>query len=230
MKWPRSRRSPRWIEKAVWVVALSVTVTILGLSVASALTYSSIAVAQHYVYVDVQSHVTFSVSKSDGTPAANSTVAVHVALVAVNPSDRSVTLEQVSYCGWIEDLPAEAGLNTTRASVDAHLSTPNGTNLYFPVACLPTRPVSVAVGAHGNATFPMEYAFNATTPSVFAALRNITSYGVRVLGSADAVPWDHWAQALFVIDGVPPATSPTAGTYILKIHLIFREVGIYLGA
>jgi len=90
---------------------------------------------------------------------------------------------------------------------------------------MPRNPIP----ARGNASVVVAYSMDRRSdPPSFAALQNITDYATHVLGSATAAPWNHWALVFLSIDGVPPATSPTAGSYILKIHLIARQVGTYL--
>ena len=90
---------------------------------------------------------------------------------------------------------------------------------------MPRNPIP----ARGNASVAVVYSMDRQTdPASFAALQNISDYAAHVLGSVAAAPWNHWAIIYMSIDGVPPVTSPTAGSYILKIHLIARQVGTYL--
>jgi len=218
------------IERSAWVSIGVVSVLLLGLAVASGLSYTSVIVAHATVYLeDPRISVALEGVDPDGILADNGTLTVTLQIPVMNPSDRSLHLRQVVYCGWIEDLPLEKGLNDSRRNSDARLAVNGSVRYFYPVFCPATSSPTDSVPARGNTTISLSYVLRRTdNPSAFAAVRNITEYAAHVLKSAVASPWNHWVQVVLSIDGVPPATSPTAGTYLLKVHLITRVWGILL--
>ena len=229
MKWLRPADPVARVERAAWALLGAIAVVLLLLSIASSVNYTSIVVAQESVYVVPSFRVAFTGIDSNGSLGADGSVTVTADLDIVNPSDRFLHATQVTYCGWLEDLPAETGANTSRIASDVVLVQGASSRYFFRMICpLPSMPRN-PIPARGNASVVVVYSMDRQTdPASFAALQNISDYAAHVLGSVAAAPWNHWAIIYMSIDGVPPVTSPTAGSYILKIHLIARQVGTYL--
>lgn len=207
----------------MWILLAGIAAILLVLSVGSAANYTSVVLAQSMVYVVPKYAVTWTGTNPDGSLTESGTVTVSMTLTVENPSPRSLRIGLLAYSGWVEDGPAEAGLNVTRQVADDRLIGPSGTRYFMRVFGESTEVSSEPVPAGRNATYRFIYTLtHAANPSRFEALRNITEYA-----SAAAIPveWNHWLRIQLTIDGVPPASSPTAAPYLFTIDIVEREVG-----
>jgi hypothetical protein len=229
MKWFRPADPVARVERTAWALLGGTTIVLLLLSIASSANFTSIIMAQESVYVVPSFRVAFTGINSSGSLGADGSVTVNADFNIVNPSDRSLHATQVTYCGWIEDLPAETGVNTSRIALDVMVGQGASSRYFLRLICPPPSMPRNPIPARGNASVVVAYSMDRQSdPQRFAALQNITDYAAHVLGNVAAAPWNHWALVFLSIDGVPPVTSPTAGSYILKIHIIARQVGTYL--
>src|SRR3989442_218844 len=64
----------------------------------------------------------------------------------------------------------------------------------------------------------------------FGALRNITDFGTSTAGNISALTWTFWVRLPLLIAGFPPASSPTAASYLRTIGRIDQEVGLNLAS
>jgi len=88
-----------------------------------------------------------------------------------------------------------------------------------------------AVPPHGNATYAYTFPLSTSLDAArFAALRNITDYWLSTSGSIIPARWNFWVRLALVIDGVLPASSPTAAPYLRTIGSIDRQEGLNLAA
>ena len=112
---------------------------------------------------------------------------------------------------------------------DAHVVGANGTRYFFRVFGdsreVAENPVPPGTAVSYTFTFLIS---RATDSARFAALRNITDFWVSTAGNISAVTWNFWVRLTLVIDGVPPASSPTAAPYLRTIGRIDREEGFNL--
>lgn len=219
------------VGRTVRPMIVAMGIALLLLSLASAANYASVVVAHATVYVVPRYMLDFSGTNPDGTLNANSSATVRVTLTAENPSARTLRFHLVAYQGWIEDLPAEAGLPVSRSPADNPLVDANGTRLFYP-AFLDSREVeSEPIPPLGNGTLELSYILTLPmNPWAFDAVQNITGYAAAVRGSLTDVAWNHWVRVQIDIEGVPEATSPTASAHVRTLKRIDREEGINLGS
>lgn len=211
------------------MLLLSFTASLALLSAASAIGYTSVVVAQATVSVVPRYELTWSSVDSRGVLYPDGAVTVTLTLTVDNPSSRTLRFGLVAYSGWIEDGPAEAGLNESRRLADDILSSGAGTRYFYHALSDSKEIEPVIVPAQGNSSVALIYSLNrAYNPVGFEAVRNITAYAAATRGSGSAMPWNHWVRVQLTIDGVPVASSPTAGSHLLVIGTIDREEGVNL--
>ncbi len=135
----------------------------------------------------------------------------------------------LAFSEWVEDGPAEAGLNESRRLADAHVVEANGTRYFFRVFGESREVAENPVPPRTASTYTFTYLISrATDAARFAALRNITDFATSTAGNVSALTWNFWVRLTLLIDGVPPASSPTAASYLRTIGRIDQEVGLNL--
>ncbi len=210
-------------DRPVWLVLAIIAVILVVLSVTSAANYTSVVLAKSTVYVVPRYTVTWSGTNPDGSLTDIGSVNVSLSLTVENPSPRTLRIRLVGYSGWVEDGPAQAGLNLTRRATDDRLIDADGTHFFFRVFGDSTEVSTGPIASRGNATFVFVYSLVRTAnPPRFDALRNITEYAAS---TGTPIVWNHWVRVQMPIEGVPPATSPTAAQSLLTIDYVEREVG-----
>jgi len=224
---PRALERP--VERAGRILLLAFAVALAGMSIASSVSYSSVVVAQATVSVTPLYQVTWSSVDAEGVLRSDGAVAVIATLTVDNPSSRILRFRLVAYGGWIEDGPAEAGLNESRRVADGIIAGATGTR-YFYLAISDSKEIQpFEVPALGNRSISLTYVLNRTgNPVGFDAVRNITAYAAATRGDGSAMPWNHWVRVQLTIDGVPVASSPSAGSHLQVLGTIDREEGINL--
>ena len=217
---------PDW---PAWVALAGVSVVLIGLAATSVVNYTSIVVAQSAVTIAPTATPAFAGTYPNGSLAPNGSLTVTLSLRVNNPSNRGLHLQLVAFGQWIEDGPAEAGLNETRRLSDDRLLGAGGPRYFFPVFGESTEVSEEPVPAMGNATYTFTYFLSGTVnPARFTGLRNITDFWVSTEGGISAGRWVSWVRVQLVIDGVPVASSPTAAPYLRTIGRIEREEGLNL--
>ena len=218
-------------DRPIWFIIAAMTVVLVGLAIGSAIEYSSIVVAKATVSFEPTTIRTFQGTESNGSLTPDGSLTVSLVLAVDNPSTRTLHLQLLAFSLWVEDGPAESGLNESRRISDAFLSSPNGTRYFF-LVFVGSREVSEnPVPAGATPTYTFTYTLSrAVNPARFAVLRNITDFWASTAGDVGAASWFHWVRLTLVIDGVLPATSPTAASYLRAIGRIDREEGTNLVA
>ncbi len=218
-------------DRPFWLVVLVVTAALIGLAVGSARNYGSIVVAQATVSMAPVSTFTFQGTEPNGSLAPDGTLAVLLGLRIDNPSTRTLHLQVVAFSEWVEDGPARRGLNESRRVADAQLPGANGTRYFFWVFGESTEVSQNPVPPQASASYSFTYRISrAIDPVRFEALRNITDFWASTAGNVSAAGWIFWVRVILVIDGVPPASSPTAAPYLRTIGRIDLEEGLNLAS
>jgi len=216
-------------DRPIWLVAAVMTAILAGLAIGSASSYASIVVAQATVSFAPTPTLIFQGTESNGSLAPNGSLSISLGIRVDNPSARTLHLQLLAFSEWIEDGPAEAGLNESRRLADAGVVDANGTRYFFRIFGesreVAENPVPPGMAASYTFTFLIS---RATDSARFMALRNITDFWVSKAGNISAVIWVFWVRLILVIDGVPPASSPTAAPYLRTIGRIDREEGFNL--
>ncbi len=216
-------------DRPIWLVAAVITAILVALAIGSASSYVSIVVAQATVSFDPTPTLTFQGTESNGSLAPDGSLTISLGIRVDNPSARTLHLQLLAFSEWVEDGPAEAGLNESRRLADARVVGANGTRYFFRLFGesreVAENPVPPGTAASYTFTFLIS---RATDAARFAALRNITDFWVSTAGNISAVTWNFWVRLTLVIDGVPPASSPTAAPYLRTIGRIDREEGFNL--
>jgi len=216
-------------DRVLWIVVGVVAAVLVGLSVASALNYSSIVFAQSTVSIAPQTTLSFQGTDSNGSLRPNGSLSIALRVRVDNPSARTLHLRLLAFSEWIEDGPAEAGLNQTRLATDARMDSPSGPRYFFRLFGESKEVTESAVPLLGNATYAYTFSLSASVDAArFTALRNITDYWLSTSGGISAVRWNFWVRLALVIDGVVPASSPTAAPYLRTISSIDRQEGLNL--
>ena len=218
-------------DRPIWFIIAAMTVVLVGLAIGSAIEYSSIVVAKATVSFEPTTIRTFQGTESNGSLTPDGSLTVSLVLAVDNPSTRTLHLQLLAFSLWVEDGPAESGWNESRRISDAFLSGPNGTRYFF-LVFVGSREVSEnPVPAGATPTYTFTYALSrAINPARFEALRNITDFWASTAGDVGTAPWIHWVRLTLVIDGVLPASSPTAAPYLRAIGRIDRQEGLNLVA
>lgn len=218
-------------DRFLWIVVGIVAAILVGLAVGSAINYSSIVFAQSTVSIAPGTMLSFQGTAPNGSLRPDGSLSIALRVRVDNPSARILHLRLVAFSEWIEDGPAEAGLNHSRLVTDARMDTVNGPRYFYRLFGESKEVSESAVPGRGNATYAYTFSLSASVDaSRFAALRNITDYWLSTSGSIGAARWNFWVRLAFVIDGVPPASSPTAAPYLRTIGSIDREEGLNLAA
>ena len=217
---------PDW---PVWLVLAGTSAFLIGATVASSLNYTSIVVSQASVTIGPTTTPNLIGTYPNGSLRSDGSLSLNLALRVNNPSERMLRLHLVAFSGWIEDGPAESGLNETRRLSDDRYIDVSGTR-YFLQVIGESKEISVApIPPLGDVTYPFSYNVSgATNPTTFAAIRNITDFWASTRGEVPAGAWVSWVRVQLDISDVPPATSPFAAPYLRTIGRIEREVGINL--
>lgn len=219
---------PDW---PAWLVLAGVGVILLGLAASSAANYTSIVVAQSSVTIAPTATPVFDGTYPNGSLGPDGSLTVTLNLRVNNPSAKTLHLRLVAFSEWIEDGPAEAGLNETRRLSDDLLIDVSGPRYFYRVFGESAEVSEEPVPAMGNATYTLTYVLSRTLNSArFAGLRNITDYWISTEGTIAAERWISWVRVQLVIDGVPVASSPTAAPYLRTIGRIEREEGLNLAS
>lgn len=219
------------VRKGLWILFGVASVIVSSLAVASAANYASIVQAHATVYVVPQFAPSYEGLDALGRLPPNGFVTVLLTAVVENPSDRTLRLQTFAYSGWVQDGPAEAGLNESRRISDDLFIDPLGNEKRFFRLFGESSEVSRdPVLPRANRTFTFGLTISAGTDATrFAVLRNITDFAVDAGGSATSVSWNHYLFLVFTIDGVPEVTSPTAPAHLRNIRRIEREMGTNIG-
>ena len=219
----------RNFRRTLWAVLTAALLLVAGLTVASAAEYSSVVVAKATVYVLARYSVEYAGLEPDGTLSAASSITVVANVTVENPSSRTIRLRLIAYTSWIEDGPAQAGLNESRRLSDDRLLGPAGERFFYRVFVEDSEIIPQPVPAGGNRSFRFTFALSrATDPTRFQVVDNITAYLVSSGDPAASASWNHYLLVQLTIDGVPPAESPGAATYLRELNRIDREVGVNL--
>jgi len=210
-------------DRPVWILLALFSSILVLLTAGSAANYTSVVLAQSMVYVVPRYTVTWNGTNPNGSLMDTGTVMVSLALTVENPSPRVLRIRLLAFSGWVEDGPAQAGLNLTRRAADDRLVGPNATRFFFRVFGESTEVSFEPTPDRGNATYLVSYTLTrAANPSRFDAVRNITEYAAAV---GTPLEWNYWVRVQLTIDGVPAASSPTAAPSLLTISFVEREVG-----
>ena len=216
-------------DRPIWFVAAGVAVILIALAAGSAVSYSSIVVAQATVVIVPETTVTFQGTASNGSLRPDGSLSIVLGIRVDNPSSRTLHLQLLAFSGWVEDGPAEVGLNVSRRSSDAVLVGANGSRYFYQVFGeskeVSEEPVLPRANPRYDFTYSLSQVLDATR---FAVLRNITDYWISTSGNVSASHWNFWVRLTLVIDGVPLASSPTAAPYLRTIGRIEREEGLNL--
>ena len=219
----------RSFRRTLWAVLTAALLLVAGLTVASAAEYSSVVVAKATVYIVPRYSVEYAGLESDGTLSANGSVTVITDILVENPSSRTIRLSLIAYTSWIEDGPAQAGLNESRRINDDVLLGPTGVRYFYRAFLEDSEIITEPVPAGGNRSFRFAYALlRATNPTRFQVVDNITAYLVSRGGSVASASWNHYLRTQLTIDGVPRAEAPGAAAYLRELNRIDREVGVNL--
>jgi len=217
---------PDW---PMWVILTVFGVIVIGLAVSSGANYTSVVVAQSGVTIVHTASPAFDGTYPNGSLSPSGSLNVTLSLRVNNPSARTLHLQLLAFGAWIEDGPAEAGLNEARRLSDGRLPNPGGDRYFYQLFSESTEVSEERVPAAGNASYDFTYLLSgAINPSRFNALRNITDYWLSTDGAVSADRWVSWVRVQLVIDGVPPASSPTSAPYLRTIGRIEREEGLNL--
>ncbi len=218
-------------DRILWIIVGVVTVILVGLSVASAVNYSSVVFAQSTVSIAPQTTLSFQGTDPNGSLRPNGSLSIALRVRVDNPSTRTLHLRLLAFSEWIEDGPAETGLNQTRLATDARMDSPNGPRYFYRLFGESREVTESAVPPRGNATYAYTFSLSASVDATrFTALRNITDYWLSTSGSIIPARWNFWVRLALVIDGVLPASSPTAAPYLRTIGSIDRQEGLNLAA
>jgi hypothetical protein len=216
-------------DRPIWIVAAGITAILAALSIGSAGNYVSIVVAQATVSFTPTPSLTFQGTVSNGSLGPAGSLTISLGIRVDNPSSRTLHLQLLAFSEWVEDGPAEVGLNESRRLADARLMEANGIRYFFRVFG-ESREVAESPALPGTASaYTFSFLISHATDAVrFAALRNITDFGASTTGGISGLTWIFWVRVILVIDGVPPASSPTAAAYLRTIGRIDREEGLNL--
>jgi len=227
MSAPRGLASSRRSDGVAWLALFVATGAFLALSIGAAGNYASVMAAHGTTTVDAAFAVAFVGVDGDGNLTASGAVVVTASIGIDNPSPRTLRIRVLGYSGWIEDGPAAAGLNESRRVADDRLVGPSGTRYFYRAFAESFEVDRPPVGPGSNGTYAFTFNLNGIdNPVRFDPVRNITGYA----GGVDGPAWNHWVRVQLAIDGVPPASSPTAAPYLRTIGRIEREEGINLVA
>ena len=216
-------------DRPIWFVVAAMTVVLAALGIGSAWTYSSVVVAQRTVTITPVTTRIFSGTETNGSLRPDGSLTLTLDVRVQNPSSRTLHLQLIAFSAWVEDGPAEAGLNSTRRIADDLLLDANGSRYFYRIFGESTEVSVDPVPATGEVSYEFPFALSASLdPSRFGALRNITDYYASTTGSPASATWISWVRMDFLIDGVPAATSPTAAAYLREIGRIEREEGLNL--
>jgi len=218
-------------DRPLWLVAAVITAILAGLAIGSANSYVSIVVAQATVSFDATPTLMFQGTESNGSLAPDGSLTISLGIRVDNPSARTLHLQLLAFSEWVEDGPAEAGLNESRRLADARVVEANGTRYFFRVFGESREVAENPVPSRTASTYTFTFLISrATDAARFAALRNITDFGTSTAGNISALTWNFWVRLTLLIDGVPPASSPTAASYLRTIGRIDQEVGLNLAS
>lgn len=226
----RSPRDAFRLEALPNLLPVVVAVVLAVLIGASCLEYVSVAQAHALPALAVTPHVTFGGLDATGNLTENGTVSLRVVLGVSNPSSRALLFEQAVVKAWILDEPAQAGLpNLGRA--DSVLVNSTGTWRFFPAVFGSTALDYQRVPAGGNGSVSLSLNLSRATNSVtFETVRNITAFA-RSRGMAlSAIPWNLYALASLLIDGVPSPSSASSADYLFAITRDVLQQGADLAA
>ncbi len=217
-------------DRPIWFVVAAMTVVLVALGIGSAWTYSSVVVAQRTLTITPVTTRIFSGTETNGSLRPDGSLTLTLDVRVQNPSTRTLHLQLLAFSTWVEDGPAEAGLNSTRRIADDLLLDASGSRYFYRIFGESTEVSVDPVPATGEVSYEFRFALSASLdPSRFGALRNITDYYASTTGSPASATWISWVRMDFLIDGVPAATSPTAAAYLREIGRIEREEGLNLG-
>jgi len=218
-------------DRPIWFLVLGMTFVLVGLSIGSAISYSSVVVAQATVSIGPATTVIFQGTTSNGSLRPDGALWIALRIRIDNPSTRTLHLQLLAFSEWIEDGPAEAGMNESRRISDAVLAGTNGSRYFFQVFGNSTEVSEDPVLPGTTASYTFSFFLSRAVDSArFAALRNITDYWVSTTGNVGATRWNYWVRLVLVIDGIPLASSPTAAPYLRTIARIERQEGLNLAS
>jgi hypothetical protein len=216
-------------DRPIWVVVAIVATILMVLAVSSAISYSSIVFAQATVSIAPATNITFQGTQPNGSLGPDGSLSVGLRVRIENPSGRTLRLQLVAFSEWIEDGPAEAGMNDTRRIADALLLDANGSRYFYRLFGESKEVSGIGVPPRGNTTYASTFVLSRIVdPTRFAVLRNITNFWVSRSGRVAAVHWNSWVRLALVIEGVPVASSPTAAPFLGTIERIDRQEGLNL--
>ncbi|MCI4371843.1 MAG: hypothetical protein L3J78_04265, partial [Thermoplasmata archaeon] len=173
--------------------------------------------------------IAFAGTTNNGILLDNGSVTLTIRLTVANPSSRPLVFTSVAYKGWIEDLPAEAGLPNL-GRTDNVFQNETGVHQFFRVfAGSPSIDPPVPLPPHDTGTVNLSFRITRSSDAArFAALQNITQYAAHVRGNGTAIPWIHWVSLVLTLTDVPTLT-PTAGPYLVSLTRVVLEEGPNLG-
>jgi hypothetical protein len=200
---PRSERArPRRIgaRQAGWAAVAAILALALALSATTVANYTEIARAKVFAAVEIAREPAFAFDGAGGLES----VSIRLTMTFCNPSGKELRAWIVTCKGWIRDIPAEQGNDTSRAALDDRVII-NGTAAYFfpvfaesfsfdnPRFLVPPRS-NVTVTRWVNATASAE-------PELLAGLEAILSHAGANGREAE---WHHCASSIIMITDIPP--------------------------
>jgi hypothetical protein len=216
-------------DRPVWFVFTGVSLILIGLAASSAASYASIVFAQSTVSIAPATAISFQGTDPNGSFRPDGSLSITLRVRVDNPSARTLHLRLVAFSEWIEDGPVEAGLNQSRLNSDAMVIGANGTQYFYRVFGESKEVSEGPVPSRGNTTYTFPFLLSQSVDATrFAVLRNITDYWLSTAGSIGVGLWNFWVRLTLTIDGVLPASSPTAAPYLRTIASINREEGLNL--
>ncbi|HYY48645.1 MAG TPA: hypothetical protein VFA17_08170 [Thermoplasmata archaeon] len=186
------------------------------------------AQAHALTQLDVKSSFAILGVSGDGKLPDSGTARLQLNVSVWNPSSRSLTFDTVVYKAYLQDLPREASVNTSRTDVRVSNGTASG---WFYLAFSGSDTSSqVAVPAQGMGTVAIVLDLStASYPDRFRGVQNITNFAVSRGQSPAAIPWSIFVLTSLDIDGVPPPGSLMAPVYQFNIPRIVLEFGVDYG-
>ncbi len=216
-------------DRPIWFVVAAMAILLVALAVGSALSYASVVFAQATLSIAPTTTRTLSGTEANGSLRPDGSITLTLDILVENPSARTLHLQLVGFSSWIEDGPAEAGLNASRRIADDLLLDANGSRYFYRAFGASTEVSVDPVPAGGTITYGFTFNLSASIDSNrFKAVRNITDYYASTTGNPAGATWIDWVRLDFLIDGVPAATSPTAAAYMRALGRIEREEGLNL--